>query len=128
MYDFYFDTKKNIKKHPEDFLIFVKKLLPRWVNGIPDSECLAIFKILNSLEKKKKKKLILTETGCGASTLAMFLYCALFGGKLYSWDINASKGSFLRSIISESIARSLGVDVNNIWTFIPFNSVDLGVG
>jgi hypothetical protein len=58
MYDFYFDTKKEIQKNPENFLLFVKKLLPRWLNGIPDSECLAIFKILNNIRKKKKRNLI----------------------------------------------------------------------
>ena len=120
MYDFSFDTKKNIKKNPEEFLIFVKRLLPRWVNGIPDSECIAIFKVLELLKKKKKKQLVLLETGCGASSIAMFLHCALFGGKMYSWDTNASKGSFLRSVISDSIGRVLGVDVNKIWSFISF--------
>ena len=54
MYDFYFDTKKQIQKNPENFLLFVKKLLPRWLNGIPNSECLAIFKILKKIKKKKK--------------------------------------------------------------------------
>jgi len=128
MYDFNFETKINIQKKPEDFLIFVKRLLPRWANGIPDSECLAIFKLLKLLKKKKKKKLILLETGSGASSLAMFLHCALFGGKMYSWDTNASKGSFLRSVISESMGKVLEVDVNKIWNFIPFNSADPNVG
>ena len=128
MYDFNFETKQNIKKKPEDFLIFVKRLLPRWANGIPDSECVAIFKVLKLLRQKKKKKLILLETGSGASTLAMFLHCALFGGKMYSWDTNASKGSFLRSVISDSIGKKLKVDVNKIWNFIPFNSTDPNVG
>ena len=53
MYDFYYTNKINIKKNPEKFLIFVKRLLPRWVNGIPDSECIAIFKTLEFLKKKK---------------------------------------------------------------------------
>ena len=125
MYDFNFENKKNIKKNPEKFLIFVKRLLPRWANGIPDSECVAIFKTLKIMNKKK---LTLLETGSGASTLAMFLYCALYGGKMYSWDTNASKGSFLRSVISESIGRILDTDVNRVWTFIPFNSTDPNIG
>ena len=128
MYDFKFKEKKEIQSRPEDFLIFVKRLLPRWANGIPDSECIAIFKVLNSLRKKQKKQLVLLETGSGASTLAMFLHCALFGGTMYSWDINASKGSFLRSVISDSIGKILKVDVNKIWNFIPFNSTDPNVG
>ena len=63
MYDFYFTDKKNIQKDPEKFLIFVKRLLPRWANGIPDSECIAIFRLLEKLKKKNKKKLVLLD-GC----------------------------------------------------------------
>ena len=131
MYDFSYKNSGKIfkgSKESEDFLIFVKRLLPRWANGIPDSECIAIFKILNSLRKKQKKQLVLLETGSGASTLAMFLHCALFGGTMYSWDTNASKGSFLRSVISDSIGKILKVDVNKIWNFIPSNSTDPNVG
>ena len=124
MYDYNFDVSGNLKKKPEEFLISVKRLLPRWVNGIPDSECIAIFRILKLLKQKKKKKLILLETGCGASTLAMFLHCALYGGTMYSWDLNGSKGSFIKSVISESIGRVFNADVNKIWNFIAYNSVD----
>ena len=118
MYDYNFESPQKIKRSPEEFLIFVKRLLPRWVNGIPDSECLAIFKILKILRKRKKKELVMIETGCGASTIAMFLHCAIYGGKMYSWDINGSKGSFIRTVISESICRILNVDVNKIWNFV----------
>ncbi len=128
MYDFSYNNSKIIRKKPEDFLIFAKRLLPRWANGIPDSECIAIFKTLDLLRKKKKKSLVLLETGSGASTLAMFLHCALFGGTMFSWDTNASKGSFLRSVISDSMGKILKVDVNKIWNFIPFNSTDHNVG
>lgn len=128
MYDFSFEKIEKIKKNPEEFLIFVKRLLPRWANGIPDSECIAIFKLLKFFKKRKKKKLVLLETGSGASTIAMFLHCALYGGEMYSWDVNGSKGSFLRSVISESMGRVLSVDVNKVWTFIPFNSVDRNIG
>lgn len=128
MYDFYFTDKKKIKKDPEKFLIFVKRLLPRWANGIPDSECIAIYKLLVNLQKKNKKKLVLLETGSGASSLAMFLYCALWGGKMFSWDTNASKGSFLKSVVNESICKVLGVDLNKIWTFISYDSTDKNVG
>ena len=52
MYDFHFGSKEEIRDRDEDFLIFIKRLLPRWVNGIPDSECLAIYRILKNLEYK----------------------------------------------------------------------------
>ena len=57
MYDFSYSNLKEIKKNPEDYLIFVKRLLPRWVNGIPDSECIAIFNVLKSLKKDQKTKI-----------------------------------------------------------------------
>ena len=128
MYDFNFTDKKIIKKNPEKFLIFIKRLLPRWINGIPDSECIAIFKLLKNFKKKNKKKLVLLETGCGASTIAMYIYCALYGGKMYSWDTNSSKGSFLTTVIVQAVDRILGSSVHKIWTFISYNSTDCNVG
>jgi hypothetical protein len=47
MYDFHFDGKKIIK-NLETYLLFVKKILSRWLNGIPNNECLAIFKLLQN--------------------------------------------------------------------------------
>ena len=47
---------------------------------------------------------------------------------MFSWDTNASKGSFLRSVISDSMGKILKVDVNKILNFIPFNSTDPNVG
>ncbi len=125
MYDFHFGDKEQIKKDPEGFLLFCKRLLPRWINGIPDSECIAIYRTLCSI---KKPEPIILETGCGASTLALFLYAVLNGGKIFSWDTNGSKGSFLRSVISESICRPLEVDLYRHWTFIGFDSTNEYVG
>ena len=47
---------------------------------------------------------------------------------MFSWDTNANKGSFLRSVLSESIGKSLKVDVNEIWEFIGFDSTDPHIG
>ena len=125
MYDFHFGSKEQIVKGDEEFLIFVKRLLPRWVNGIPDSECLAIYRILKQIQSDKQ---VLIETGCGASTIAMFLYCALNNGKMYSWDTNGTKGSFLRSVILESICKPLNINLYDIWSFIAFDSTSEQVG
>ena len=73
MYDFSFGDKDYVLKNQEDFLIFCKRLLPRWINGIPDSECLAIYRIL---QNHKKEQSVLIETGCGASSLALFLHAS----------------------------------------------------
>ena len=126
MYNFHYDTKNKILKNPESFLIFVKKLLPRWLNGIPDSECLAIFKILQ--KTKSNKNVVPIETGCGASTLAIFLHCCLNNKKFFSWDTNGTKGSYLRSIINESMCQPLNIDINQVWKFIPYNSTDKFLG
>jgi len=125
MYDFHFGDEKHIKDNPEDFLIFCKRMLPRWINGIPDSECLAIYRTLSGINTPSP---MILETGCGASTLALFLYAALNNGKVFSWDTNGSKGSFLRSVISEAICRPLGVDLYKHWTFIGFDSTSDHVG
>jgi hypothetical protein len=128
MYDFHYGSRDEILQNTEGFLVFVKRLLPRWINGIPDSECLAIFRSLDSLKNPAQGTQVLVETGCGASTLAMVLWSIVNDGHVYSWDINGSKGSFLRSVISEAICRPLGVDIYKYWTFIPFNSTNDQIG
>jgi len=125
MYDFHYGTKKEIENNQEEFLIFVKRLLPRWINGIPDSECLAIFRVL---EQIKSNKPVLIETGCGASTLAMFIYCVFNNGKMFTWDTNGSKGFFLKSVVLESICRPLNVNLYDIWSFIGFDSTSQHIG
>tara|TARA_B100001250_G_scaffold156721_1_gene134753 strand:+ start:1715 stop:2530 length:816 start_codon:yes stop_codon:yes gene_type:complete len=125
MYDFHFGSKEEIQQRDEDFLIFVKRLLPRWINGIPDSECLAIYRSLKEIDSPEP---VLLETGCGASTLALFLYAALNKGKVFSWDTNGSKGNFLRSVISEAICLPLEIDLHKIWTFVAFDSTSRYAG
>jgi len=126
MYNYIFQG--DAKKNPNDFLIFIKRLMPRWVNCIPDSECIAIFEILKKIRIKKRKKLIMIETGCGASTIAMLVHCCLYGGKVFSWDINQSRGSFLKGLFSESIGNHFKKDINKYWTFVGFDSVDKNIG
>ena len=125
MYDFHFGNKEEIQINQEEFLIFVKRLLPRWINGIPDSECLAIYSVLKQINSNRP---VLIETGCGASTIAMFLYCALNKGKMFSWDTNGSKGFFLKSVISEAICRPLKINIYDYWDFIGFDSTSPHVG
>ena len=91
-----------------------------------DSECLAIFKLLQ--KKRKKRNVIPIETGCGASSLAFFLHCYLNNTKFFSWDTNGSKGSYLRNIINEAMCLPLGANINEIWKFIPYYSTDKYVG
>jgi len=126
MYNYIFEG--DINKNPNNYLIFIKRLMPRWVNCIPDAECIAIFEVLKKLRLKKKRPLNLIETGCGASTIAMIVHCCIYGGKVFSWDINQSRGLFLRSVFSESIGTYFKKDINQIWTFVGFNSIDQNIG
>lgn len=125
MYDFHFGDRQEVLANPEGFLIFCKRLLPRWVNGIPDSECIAIWRMLQAMDVKAP---VVIETGSGASSLALFLHAALSGGRLLSWDTNGSKGAFLRQVVSDAMCRVLEVDLHKVWTFIGFNSTDPHVG
>ncbi len=126
MYNYIFGG--NLKKDPKSFLLFVKRLMPRWVNSIPDSECIAIFEILNKQRLKKRKPLIIIETGCGASTIALIVHCCIYGGEVYSWDINQSRGSYLRNLFTETIGLHFKKDINKIWNFIGFDSIDKNIG
>ena len=125
MYNYIFQG--DAKKNPNDFLIFVKRLMPRWVNCIPDSECIAIFEILKKLREKKRKNLVMVETGCGAGTIAMLVHSAFMVEKFFL-GYKSSRGSFLKGLFSESIGSHFVKDINNYWTFIGFVSVVLNIG
>lgn len=125
MFDFFYGDRDAVQENPEGFLLFVKHLLPRWANGIPDSECLGIFRASN-IERGEGR--VFAESGVGASTLALVLSAILSGKHAYSWDTNASKGHFLRSVMSEAIAQPLGVNVHDFWTFVGMSASDPFVG
>lgn len=129
MYDFYFGTEEDIEQNQEDYLVFIKRLLPRWVNSIPDSEYLAVHRLLNQAPRNGAISAIV-ETGVGASTLVLLNHVFRTGGVLYSWDINGSKAAFLRSVINDTLVKHYGRSLWDHWKFIPFSSVSdhLGIG
>ena len=106
MYDFYFGAKKEIEQDEKKFLLSVKRMLPRWVNSIPDSEYLAIYDDLESLGMKGKKP-TLVETGVGASSIVMLYYAMKNEGTLYSWDFQAEKGAYIRAICTDTLSAVL---------------------
>ena len=71
MYDFYFGSKEEIEKDNHKYLLSIKRMMPKWMNSIPDSEFLALGDIA---KKIKSKKSVFVETGCGASTLILLFY------------------------------------------------------
>lgn len=121
MYDFYFGTQSDIAKDEKKFLLTVKRMMPRWVNSIPDSEYLAIYDDLMSLGTKSKKP-VLVETGVGASSIVMLYYAMKNNGTLFSWDFQAEKGAYIRAIATDTLSAALGKSVFESWKFIAYDS------
>ena len=71
MFDYIYSSKKNILKNPEKFILFVKKLLPKYTNSLPDSVAITLFREVKKLPRNKNN--IIIETGVGASTIALFV-------------------------------------------------------
>lgn len=127
MYDFYFGTNDEIAKNEKGFLLFIKRMLPRWSNSIPDSEYLAIHDSLELLVLDDKKP-VLVETGVGASTIVLLNYAMKHDGQLFSWDINGSKGAFLRSVITDTLVAYHGKNIFDHWKFIAYSSLSEYLG
>ena len=125
MYDFRFGNQSQMVDNPEELLVFVKHLLPRWSNGIPDPECVGIFRAAIASNACGG---VAVESGTGASTLALVLNAILNDGHVYSWDTNPSKGSFLRTVMTEAIAMPLGVNLSDSWTFVGMSASDPHLG
>ena len=47
MYDFYLGSREEIARDEIKFLIAIKRMMPRWVNSLPDSEFMALAQILD---------------------------------------------------------------------------------
>lgn len=126
MYDFYFGNTQHIQQNEEDYLIFVKRMLPRWCNSIPDSEYLAIHDLLSKHTLQKNSCFV--ETGSGASTLVLLYHAIKNNTVLYSWDINPSKGAFLRSVMNDTFGRSFEKNLWKHWKFVPYSSTSEQLG
>jgi len=70
MFDYIYSNKKNILKNPEKFIIFVKRLLPKYTNSLPDSAAISLYR---EVKKLKGKNNLIIETGVGASTIVLFV-------------------------------------------------------
>lgn len=121
MYDFYFGDKKKIENDPLKWLIAIKRMLPRHINSIPDSEYVALYNALRS--EPIPDKPVLVETGCGASTLILLEYAIRFGGELYTWDISGDKIAIMRSIITDTLIKHFDeANLFKCWKYVSFNS------
>ena len=86
------DNLKKIKANAKSLLLDIKKLLPKYLNCIPDNSALSILEIV----KKTSKNNCMLETSVGVSTIALFLGSYLKGKKFYSFDINQDKISLIK--------------------------------
>jgi hypothetical protein len=130
MYDFYFGTEEQIQKNEEKFLLSIKRMMPRWVNSLPDSEFLALAEIVNEQGKNLKSggKLVTVETGAGASTLVFAFYAMKYNGIAYSWDYNSEKGSLIRTICNETMCNYFKKHINDYWKLIGHDSLSPYLG
>lgn len=127
MYDFYFGAKEKIEEDPLKWLIAIKRMLPRYVNGVPDSEYEALYYALR--EQEVVNNPVLVESGCGASTLVLLEYALRHGGELYTWDICSMKLWYMRGIITDTLMRHFNnLNLSAHWKHIAFSSVSLHAG
>lgn len=127
MYDFYFGTKEKIESDPLKWLIAIKRMLPRYVNGIPDSEYEALYYALR--EQEPVNKPVLVESGCGASTIVLLEYALRHGGELYTWDICNMKFWYMRGIITDTLMRHFSnLNLSSYWKCVAFSSISPHAG
>ncbi len=125
MFDFIYDNKKNILKNPEKFIIFVKRLLPKYANSLPDSAAISIFR---EIKKLKGANNLIIETGVGSSTIVLFVASYIYKKKLFTFDINPDKISLIRQVINDAICRPLKANIFDYWTYVSSNSLDKYTG
>ena len=119
MYDFYLGSKKEISSDEENFLISIKRMLPKWMNSIPDSEYLALHRVTSMIEKDKS---VFVETGVGASSIALLFNAIKNDGVLYSWDTNGEKASQIRTVCTETLCQYFDCNINKHWKVIDYFS------
>ncbi len=125
MYDYLYGNKRNILKNPEKFIIFVKRLLPKYANSLPDSAAISLFR---EIKKLRGVNNLLIETGVGASTIALFVASYIYKKKLFTFDINPDKISLIRQVINDTICRPLKANIFDYWTYVPSDSLDKYTG
>jgi hypothetical protein len=115
MFDFMLGSREEISQDTRHFLVSIKRMLPRWANSLPDSEFHAL---IDLIELQDSPEPIFVETGVGASTLLFLHYAMARGGKVYSWDMNGSKASFIRSVAAETLEPYHKKALSEHWTFV----------
>lgn len=133
MYDFFYGNPQDIENDPRTWLLTIKRMLPRWPNGIPDSEFLALFDLLNEFDYEvvttENSRPVLVETGSGASTIVLLYFACKWGTRLYTWDIASTKLSFLRGVLNDTLFRYfLDKNIFNHWKYVAYDSTNQNAG
>jgi hypothetical protein len=131
MYDFYLGAPETLRRNERRYLLSVKRMLPRWLNGIPDAEFMAIHQLLEQLAgraARATRKLVLVETGVGASTIPLAYGALKHGGIAYTWEPNSEKASQIRTVCNETIGPLLGRNINDGWRVVPYDSASPYLG
>lgn len=126
MYDFYFGSRQDISQDPKRWLLTIKRMLPRWANGVPDSEFLALYDLLCTMEEDAvsiDRNTVLVETGSGATTLVLLYFAIRWNCELYTWDSSGNKLAYLRGVASDTLLRFYSDrNIFNHWKYVAFNS------
>lgn len=128
MYDFYFGTPEEIAADETRYLVAIKRMMPRWLNSMPDSEFVALAELLDERGAAAGEDLVVVETGAGASTLALVFYAMKHGGTAYSWEMNGAKGSAIRQVCAETMATHFGCSTEEHWRLVAYNSLSPHLG
>ena len=128
MYDFTLGTKEQILSNEIEFLIAVKRMLPRYLNSIPDNEFKAICLLADEQGRlADEKNSIFIETGVGASTIALYWYACKYGLNLYTWDLSSAKAAVIRQVLSEALGEYCGLPQER-WKYISWDSTSPYLG
>jgi hypothetical protein len=131
MYDFYLGSRDEIARDEARYLIAVKRMMPRWINSLPDSEFLALAQLLDeqgAAAQAAGRRFVAVETGAGASTLALAYYALKYDGLALSWDMNAAKGSAIRQVCVESMGNHFAKHVETHWRLVAYDSLSPYLG
>lgn len=130
MYDFYLGTREEIARDEIKYLIAIKRMMPRWTNSIPDSEFIALAKLLDEQGARLTagRKLVAVETGAGASSLAFAFYAIKYDGLAMSWDYNGEKGSLIRTVCTETMCNYFRKHIDNHWKLVAHDSLSPYLG
>ena len=133
MFDFLLGSKESINDDPWRWLLAIKRMLPRWINGVPDSEFRALYDLLMQLEadglQPKDDSTVLVETGCGASTIMLLYFALRWNTKHYTWDISSNKLAELRAILTDTLFRHFSDrNIYRHWVYAAFSSTSEHAG